>query len=171
VVRYIHISDVPEHYSVGIFVLPPYTKIPLHDHPGMCVLSRVLYGDVERLSLDVCPPDSVAPWNPQEWPEGTLRATRQRLQRLSAPMSTQLFPYQGNLHEFTAGPQGAAILDVLLPPYSIDHHRDCTFYNIALDPSLSDSYYIVPTGQPEEFHCFSGFYKHLNSDECQSLTL
>jgi PCO_ADO len=159
VVRYIHISDVPDHYSVGIFILPPFAKIPLHDHPGMCVLSRILYGDVERLSFDLCQSDNEDDEIGDEWPIGTQKVCRQRTQRLSAPMATQLFPYQGNLHEFTAGPRGAAVLDILLPPYDVDHHRDCTFYTIVPDQSSSETFFIIPTGQPEEFHCLSGVYR------------
>jgi len=52
-VRYIHIDEIPELYSIGIFVFPPFAKIPLHDHPNMAVLSRVLYGDVSVKSYDI----------------------------------------------------------------------------------------------------------------------
>ena len=34
VVRYLHISDVPDEYSVGVFVFGPRARMPLHDHPG-----------------------------------------------------------------------------------------------------------------------------------------
>lgn len=27
--------------TMGIFILPPGTSLPLHDHPGMCVVSKV----------------------------------------------------------------------------------------------------------------------------------
>ena len=46
-------NEIPDQYSIGIFVFPPYARIPLHDHPGMCVLSRILYGDVRVVSLDL----------------------------------------------------------------------------------------------------------------------
>lgn len=49
---------------------------------------------------------------------------------LSAPDCTVLFPFEGNVHEFSAGPEGAAILDVLIPPYDVDRDRDCTYYEI-----------------------------------------
>jgi PCO_ADO len=49
---------------------------------------------------------------------------------LHAPDCTVLYPFEGNLHQFVAGPHGAAVLDVLLPPYNVHDHRDCTFYEM-----------------------------------------
>jgi hypothetical protein len=242
-------------YSMGIFVFPPHARIPLHDHPGMCVLSRVLYGDVRRLQLDLCrdemppppprppqrkpssstpgisdtdshqhsglsglgitnflrrritppedppaKPSAAAPSKPSELgadeenvpgrlresrrPPGPAarRAVRRGVDHLRAPQTTILFPFEGNLHEFVAGPGGAAVLDVLLPPYDAQHHRDCTFYYIGDDVEekidgdamqVDDDgdrwgggtpCWIVPTGQPEDFHCISGRYRNLGCE-------
>jgi PCO_ADO len=77
-----------------------------------------------------------------------------------------LYPYEGNVHEFVAGPHGAAVLDVLLPPYD-GYERDCTFYTIEEDRSSGDprACWIVPTDQPEDFHCLSGKYGNLGREE------
>ena len=40
-VRYQHVAESPGRYSIGVFVLPPGTSLPLHDHPGMTVLSQL----------------------------------------------------------------------------------------------------------------------------------
>jgi hypothetical protein len=281
-VRYVHINEVPGQYSMGIFIFPPNARIPLHDHPGMCVLSRMLYGDLQRLSLDlgrdsastttnhpastnnkgrgspmemdddddddsehawhmhesehsensqkdpVKPKNTGSSWLPswsmgraiRSWrsdtssstlssggvhhhhhhaplslhqeqlntlPEGSKVAYKHQTDFLHAPDTTSLYPFEGNLHEFIAGPDGAAVLDILLPPYDVDHHRDCTFYEIhavtqpspslaaavatplptgavrAVTPSLGEPCLIVPTGQPEDFHCISGTYGDLSS--------
>lgn len=295
-VRYLHIAEVPDEYTIGIFVFGPNERIPLHDHPEMCVLSRVLYGDLQRLSLDLdrkgrSPNDEnfdsnimdiaknimdidddvednnmqseddinnssissirnflekqnniqtesnhnhnssssflaslsrSANWffngssssgivmeseHEQQYPEGTKLAYRNVMDTLVAPNVASLYPYEGNLHEFVAGPYGAAVLDVLLPPYDDEHRRDCTFYHIRDIPATPNSNkrrarrvgnnsrfksrpaatttttttiapihaattspksntqrepcLIVPTGQPENFHCKSGRYKDL----------
>jgi len=146
------------------------------------------------------------------YPEGTKLAYRNAMDVLEAPNVASLYPYEGNLHEFVAGPHGAAVLDVLLPPYDDERKRDCTFYHIrdvegtttssvtaghrsvpaheALDSSMSlplsppggptklkptdktqqqqqqrQPCYIVPTGQPENFHCISGRYKDLGDTD------
>jgi len=232
---------------MGIFVFPPHARIPLHNHPGMCVLSRVLYGDVQRLSLDLAPDDvtekslddyrrgggkvaaeqeetkpgaggwfnalqrnfgathlhrAAAPAKARAFlPPGSKRAYRRGpVDRLVAPVCTMLFPYEGNLHEFVAGSDGAAVLDVLLPPYDSGSHRDCTFYTVHDDAEFQSgdvdcdvvqpagatavkadggggdvdaaaaattdrprrhACWIVPTGQPEDFHCISGRFKDM----------
>lgn len=276
IVRYLHIAEVPDEYTIGIFVFGPYERIPLHDHPEMCVLSRVLYGDLQRFSLDLdrrgrtTGDDSFgagnmivddddgdhqeddpneasfssirnflgnqssnlndnnnsassflsaafsrsATWFHQnllngssssgitmesatdDYPEGTKLAYRNAVDHLEAPSVASLYPYEGNLHEFVAGPYGAAVLDVLLPPYDDERKRDCTFYNIrelpakpsrrgrlrgGLSPRMRrtrrderqpppqqaprEPVLIVPTGQPENFHCISGRYKDLGETE------
>ena len=187
-VRYIHITEVPGQFTMGIFVFPPHGRIPLHDHPEMCVLSRVLYGDLDRFSLDLVneeeanasslsetttttSPSSLlkSAWSACRFgaatlpPKGSKRAFRNRVDHLVAPACTSLYPYEGNLHEFVAGPYGAAVLDVLLPPYNGKEGRDCTFYHTRDDDSMGiingrKPCWIVPTGQPEDFHCISGWY-------------
>ncbi|KAL7443508.1 hypothetical protein ACHAXH_007723 [Discostella pseudostelligera] len=96
---------------------------------------------------------------------------------ISAPSVTCLFPREGNCHAFVAGPQGAALLDILLPPYDTEDVRDCTFYEVANEhavqhhqvpnhssatttatTSISSSLKLTPIDQPDDFHCVSGSY-------------
>jgi hypothetical protein len=178
-------------------VFAPYARIPLHDHPGMCVLSRVLYGDLQRFSLDLAKEEEqdlhhnmisdshhagegkrrhnwlgsifhrVDTSSRQKLPKGSKHAYKNHVDKLQAPDVSVLYPYEGNLHEFVAGPNGAAVLDVLLPPYDNVQNRDCTFYTVHEitsswpKPSGKEPCYIVPTGQPENFHCISGQYRDL----------
>jgi PCO_ADO len=187
IVRYIHLNEIRDQYSSGIFIFPPNAKIPLHDHPGMSVVSRLLYGDMHVSSLDLLRESEVEKYNikdikhPLQHVVGAKFAVRRAGEHLQAGDVGCLYPYEGNLHEFTAGPDGAAILDILLPPYDADGNRDCTFYEthemkpadrdneqhgatlpiIPKDNGVNELCLIVPTGQPEDFHCISGRYLDL----------
>lgn len=264
-VRYLHVYELPNHYSAGIFVFPPHAKIPLHDHPGMCVLSRILYGSLsvhsydwiqgEPLRKDLDNTVSPANWDEdedddmseetdpmekliqsrvqalgaanslynswlgkatQEFSKWSTRAlsnstsnlfrapadqnamdtddsdsydhgTKSRRRRpkrqkaricrrlarrrpvriVNAPAVTVLYPYEGNVHEFVAGSKGAAVLDVLLPPYDEKHDRDCTFYIPEEDTLHHEEQsgdvrlFLRQIPQPEEFQCVSGTYGNL----------
>jgi hypothetical protein len=245
IVRYLHVKEVPNKYSAGIFVFPPNAEIPLHDHPDMVVLSRVLYGEMKVHSYDVVSPgDDITcdPCQEEKVPppsasneskerqeavppkksvfRSSLKAIKDfiqssfqdedssthiesdsdgsnRLKRsggpnvlqakvnqspmgvehyqtdggplniLTAPHVTCLFPKEGNCHSFKAGPHGAAVLDVLFPPYDGDDGRDCTFFQAkeasslhlkTQEQSFDKEFTLIPINQPEHFHCLSGVY-------------
>ena len=85
-----------------------------------------------------------------------------------------LLPREGNVHQFTAGADGAAVLDVLLPPYDFDNERDCTFYKVEPDTCTTSTSnlskgknedsrgngncWLIPIEQPKDFHCISGTF-------------
>ena len=39
-------------FELVIFLIPASVRLPLHDHPGMTVLSKVLYGSLAMRSYD-----------------------------------------------------------------------------------------------------------------------
>ena len=107
--------------SMSIFVLPPGGCIPLHDHPGMTVLSKLLFGSLRVVSYDM--------------PASRLGATQRHLlcapatsRTVDAPCSTlRLDAEQGNIHAFEALSH-TAIFDVLTPPYNDREGRSCHYY-------------------------------------------
>lgn len=126
-ITYLHIFEDAS-ISLGIFILPARAQIPLHNHPGMTVLSRILYGKMHVLSYD---------WK-QHNHRGNGQAGRTLSQqevvtvydRVFTPEDPPavLFPSSGgNIHQFTALTD-CAVLDLLSPPYSTDEGRDCTYY-------------------------------------------
>ncbi|KAG0466081.1 hypothetical protein HPP92_017661 [Vanilla planifolia] len=116
-----------DNFSMCIFFLPPTAVIPLHNHPGMTVFSKLLLGSMHIKSYD---------WvNNSEETKYALPA-QFRLAKLvedsefTAPCKTAiLYPTTGgNIHTFRAITP-CAVLDILGPPYSTkDEHRDCTYY-------------------------------------------
>ncbi|XP_022134830.1 plant cysteine oxidase 3 [Momordica charantia] len=118
-----------ESFTICIFCFPTSSVIPLHDHPGMTVFSKVLYG-----SLHVKAYDWVEPAFIQESKGSTyfpVRLAKLAVDKvLTASSATSvLYPKTGgNLHSFTAV-SPCAVLDILSPPYDEDKGRRCTYYH------------------------------------------
>ncbi|CAH8361133.1 unnamed protein product [Eruca vesicaria subsp. sativa] len=120
-ITYLHLHQC-EQFSIGIFCLPPSGVIPLHNHPGMTVFSKLLFGTMHIKSYD--------------WVvDAPMRDPKTRLAKLkmdsalTAPCNASiLYPEDGgNMHRFTAK-TACAVLDVLGPPYCNPEGRHCTYF-------------------------------------------
>ncbi|XP_057816229.1 plant cysteine oxidase 4 isoform X1 [Cryptomeria japonica] len=146
-ITYLHIHEC-ENFSIGIFCMPVSSVIPLHNHPGMTVLSKLLYGSVHAKAYDWIDPSEVSDsskglskaynscwWDCMAFVEDIFFGFQSKLAKLvkdcemSAPCDTTiLYPtYGGNIHSFRAL-SPCALLDVLAPPYSTEEGRHCTYY-------------------------------------------
>ncbi|KAL3159690.1 hypothetical protein ABBQ38_010096 [Trebouxia sp. C0009 RCD-2024] len=124
-ITYIHIFE-DQTMSIGIFCLPRNAIIPLHNHPNMVVLSRVLYGQLHVRSYDWASTQHTSHNGSQQG----LSMAKLVLDEVVAPTNAPavIFPSTGgNIHQFTAVTD-CAVLDILAPPYSPQGGRDCTYY-------------------------------------------
>lgn len=129
-IRYLHLYE-SEKFSMGIFCLPPSGVLPLHNHPGMTVFSKLLFGTMHIKSYDWvadAPSNASTDVNPSETPAARLAKVKVDAD-FTAPCNTSiLYPADGgNMHCFTAV-TACAVLDVLGPPYSDPDGRHCTYY-------------------------------------------
>ncbi|KAB2633733.1 2-aminoethanethiol dioxygenase [Pyrus ussuriensis x Pyrus communis] len=113
-------------FTMCIFRFPTSSVIPLHDHPGMTVFSKVLYGSLHVKSYDWVEPAQEIK-GPNYFPVRLAKLAVDKV--LTAPCGTSvLYPRSGgNLHNFTAVTP-CAVLDILTPPYREDAGRKCTYY-------------------------------------------
>ncbi|MCL7036848.1 hypothetical protein MKW94_019063 [Papaver nudicaule] len=115
-----------DNFTMCIFCLPTSSVIPLHDHPGMTVLSKILYGSMHVKGYDWVEPACVRKIG--SFPVRLAKLVVDKV--VTAPCeASALFPKSGgNLHCFTAVTP-CAVLDVLAPPYGETAGRKCTYYH------------------------------------------
>merc|ERR1712070_799454 len=127
--------------------------MPLHDHPHMAVLSRILCGSVHVKTFDYNDEKKKRKKQPLKKTtsnkkdddddddndgneENSLNRDKtkivicQRDEILYSNSTLHLFEDRENIHTFQAGAEGAAILDIIIPQYNDEEGRICTYYNL-----------------------------------------
>lgn len=140
--------------TMGIFILKPGMKLPLHDHPYMYGLIKVLAGTLKISSFTVRTDlDSFGDKDKLYPPVMTIEKHPEIIADNTSKSCT-LEPFKRNLHEIESLGEPSAFLDVLSPPYETYipniGPRKCTYFKIIsqLNPIL---YKVVEAPQPSWF--------------------
>ena len=134
-----HVHSSPS-FDLSVFLLPGGKSLPLHDHPGMTVVSKVVHGSLRLSAYSKLAPSLDTYSDPP--PSKKLRASASAIVRTPATVTPVLVnvcksaadpawllsPTEGNLHELTAE-SNCVIFDILLPPYN-PPARDCHYYTL-----------------------------------------
>ncbi|KAK6155118.1 hypothetical protein DH2020_009366 [Rehmannia glutinosa] len=157
IITYLQLHECDK-FSIGIFCLPPTSVIPLHNHPGMTVFSKLLFGTMHIKSCDWS--NEVDKFNntmanaidPKSYPDGLRLAKIKVNSEFTAPCKTSiLYPADGgNMHRFTAK-TACAVLDVLGPPYCDPDGRHCQYYYEFPFAKFSDENTLVPEEDKERY--------------------
>jgi len=114
--------------TVSIFLLGKGARVPLHDHPGMFVFGRALFGQARLVSYT---PEEALP--AEDSKASGLWASRHQDEVLGPePMSFEVQPRTGNIHELFAL-EDFAFFDVTTPSYDNADDRPCTYYGASPD--------------------------------------
>lgn len=133
--------------TMCVFLLRAGGVIPLHDHPGMHVFGRLLFGRMRSISLDVEEQNDEV--HPPPGPPGACWARIHSDVTLGPkPTTYGLGPEEGNLHTLHAL-EDSAFFDVLTPPYDWQAGRDCTYFGrVGADPEDASRLSIIPRSRP-----------------------
>ncbi|PAN12893.1 hypothetical protein PAHAL_2G298800 [Panicum hallii] len=151
-ITYVHIHECDD-FSMGVFCFPAGATLPLHDHPHMVVLSKLLYGSMRVSSYD---------WDtaPRSGPRkgGLAKVVAVDELREAPCRASVLFPQSGgNIHTLTAATP-CALLDVLAPPYAEDLGRPSTYFSDMPVPSLPGFAVLEQAELPEDFRVVGAPY-------------
>lgn len=141
-ILYTEIVDA-EKYTICVFTLPAGAKLPLHDHPNMVVLSKVLWGQMQVEAFDRALDNraespggdgGLFSWLGKQSKAATLEpfpiVKKRGAEVWTSEDGVQLTgPDDCNIHEFTAVTP-CCVIDVLAPPYDWKRGRRCTYYEI-----------------------------------------
>tara|TARA_Y100001968_G_C19177736_1_gene628859 strand:- start:124 stop:693 length:570 start_codon:yes stop_codon:yes gene_type:complete len=109
------LSSDPVH--IKLLLIPKGSKIPIHDHPKMHVLLKVIWGKMHIQAWD---------WA-REYPFSGL--ARQSVDAVmdGSSQPSMIFPERNNIHTMSAV-EDCAFLDICSPFYDESQGRSCTYY-------------------------------------------
>lgn len=111
-----------ERCHAAVFLLPAGHRIPIHDHPEMTVLLKVLWGHMEIRAFD---------WATGDDMQGLARVVQEEM--IDGASDTQVVrPSFANLHELKAH-SDVAFLDIFSPYYCDQSGRPCHYYRAQED--------------------------------------
>jgi len=160
---FINIYEKPDSpFSVSIFIIDENYKMPLHDHPNMTGLLKVISGKLKAECYTQIQTDKE-----NGLLEKIVRVEEPKILSSSSEAAV-LYPDRYNFHELTALDGPAAFFDILSPPYSdisdsTPDARHCSFFKkekIMVDSNgLNPTVKLTQIPVPDHYYCDSVYYE------------
>lgn len=134
-VTYISVYE-DAYVTISIFIVKSGEKLPLHDHPHMYGILKVIAGTIKIQSYTAVPNNAGAV-SPSRRGRLVGEMSNNRTQRaIKMPElivsendgACFLTPTERNLHEIHSVDGPAAFLDILSPPYDDNEERSCSYF-------------------------------------------
>ncbi|KRX00356.1 RmlC-like cupin domain [Pseudocohnilembus persalinus] len=133
IVSYAQVMEDPnQQFSLGIFFIPKNFHMPIHDHPGMYVFQKVLFGEGESVQINLdSKPNIIKQFL---YPIKQLQGDQIKNVTIQKKCLKQndfevITPEKNNIHGYRTSEKNFAFLDFLFPHYDFKQ-RYCNFYNI-----------------------------------------
>ena len=161
-VTYVHICE-DQGFSAGVFIVKEGFRLPLHDHPNMHGIIKVIHGAGKIKHFSETQSDI-----PESIKQRVMPFQRPRIKCVdvgteivvnTSSKPCVLTPRQSNLHEIVATNGSLAFFDILFPPY--DHEngtRVCKYYKkigTAEDERAYNMQFLLEIPTPPDFWCDS----------------
>jgi cysteamine dioxygenase len=125
-------------FDIAIFLIPAGNQLPIHDHPNMTVLSKLLIGQLSTRSFTPLSPIQL---------NSKIEATMISGIKSSEDPTWLLSPTENNIHEFIAL-STCVVFDVLMPPYTFPE-RPCTYYKADQQNENTNIWDLTPASEPK----------------------
>ncbi|XP_064459398.1 2-aminoethanethiol dioxygenase-like [Ornithodoros turicata] len=147
-------------FTMGIFIVKQGARLPLHDHPEMFGILKVIYGSGNITSYNVkqrkTQSRSILSIRPNSDRDVLLVEKHVHDNVNASSDACCLTPTNGNIHEIVTVDQPVAFLDVLAPPYDMKA-RICHYYKVLQESQENVVLQEIPP--PPEYWCDSEDYK------------
>lgn len=155
-VSYIELYQDENSHTMAIFVVKEGGGLPLHDHPGMYGLLKVIYGKVRLTSYTETDSHPLPQHIPVQRQGANVKTVIRNPDVIATATSDccSLSPKEGNFHEICPLTEFAAFLDILVPPYGL---RGCHYFQGIQDPAShlqrSERMWLMETPEPKSYYC------------------
>ena len=151
------------YFTMTVFVIKAGGSLPLHDHPRMHGLLKVITGSIEITSYTEVDPQPLPPGHELSRTLPLHNTTVKKNQDVVLTDSDNccfLSPSEGNFHEIKPLTDVAAFLDILAPPYN-NAERDCSYYKElpVQSPTHKDIRWLAEISNPKSYWCDVISYK------------